>query len=95
MAQLRKRYLLTINLSWDSVAAEWPYDGEEQVVRSRHAMHVCEVLERAVRRPESEWMADRCGTLDDLRSALDWTQRDECHRALRIRLTVAAPVGAI
>jgi len=67
--------------------------GEGQVVRRRHANHVCTVLERAAdewaQRPAHEWGPAYASVLDDLRAALAWTVQDEANRALLIRLTVA------
>jgi predicted ATPase/DNA-binding winged helix-turn-helix (wHTH) protein len=67
--------------------------GEVGRARQRHAEHICAVLERATeewaRQPPSEWGAVYGRVIDDLRSALDWTSRDETNRALRIRLTLA------
>jgi predicted ATPase/DNA-binding winged helix-turn-helix (wHTH) protein len=67
--------------------------GEEQVMRLRHAAHLCAVLERAkaewAARPSRDWGAAYTPLLDDLRGALAWTALDPANRALLIRLTVA------
>lgn len=65
---------------------------EDAPVRTRHAEHVCTVLEGAEsERAESpgQWAAAYGRVLDDLRAALAWTSRDPTHRSLRIRLTLA------
>ncbi|MBB3409903.1 putative ATPase/DNA-binding winged helix-turn-helix (wHTH) protein [Rhizobium sp. BK316] len=67
--------------------------GEEEIVRRRHAEHICAVLERAASewaiRPAPDWARAYGGTLDDLRSALDWTGGAAADRSLHIRLSVA------
>ncbi|WP_416066581.1 ATP-binding protein [Rhizobium sp. ZK1] len=67
--------------------------GEEEAVRHRHAAHICAVLEHAASEwaemPAPDWAQAYGGTLDDLRSALDWTGGAAADRALHIRLCVA------
>ncbi|WP_037075437.1 ATP-binding protein [Rhizobium mesoamericanum] len=67
--------------------------GEEDVVRRRHAEHICAVLERAAsewaQRPAPDWARAYGGLLDDLRAALDWTGGAAADRSLYIRLSVA------
>lgn len=67
--------------------------GEEEVVRRRHAVHICAVLEHAAsewtQMPAPDWAHAYGGALDDLRSALDWTARAAADRSLCIRLSVA------
>jgi predicted ATPase/DNA-binding winged helix-turn-helix (wHTH) protein len=67
--------------------------GEEQIMRRRHAEHVCGLLERAnvewAARPSCEWGATYCPVVDDLRGALAWAGIDAANRALLVRLTVA------
>ena len=66
---------------------------EDATVRSRHAEHLCAVLERAATDWERielhEWEASYGHYLDDLRAALAWSGRDEALRSLRIRLAAA------
>ncbi len=67
--------------------------GEEEVVRRRHAEHICAVLERAAsewaQRPAPDWARAYGGFLDDLRSALDWARGTDANRSLCTRLSVA------
>jgi predicted ATPase/DNA-binding winged helix-turn-helix (wHTH) protein len=66
---------------------------DEQIVRHRHAEHVCAMLERATSewaaQPASKWAESYGRYLDDLRGALAWTAQGLSDRSLRIRLTVA------
>ena len=66
--------------------------GQEQLIRQRHAGHVCAVLERAAaqwgQQPSREWAAQYGAFLDDLRAALAWAT-DPAHVSLHIRLTAA------
>jgi len=67
--------------------------GQEQLIRQRHAGHVCAVLERAAARwgqqPSRDWAAQYGSFLDDLRAALAWADTDPAHGSLHIRLTAA------
>ncbi|WP_431324309.1 ATP-binding protein [Rhizobium sp. YTU87027] len=67
--------------------------GEEEVVRRRHAEHICAVLERAASewalQPAPDWARAYGGFLGDLRSALDWAGGPAADRSLYTRLSVA------
>lgn len=68
-------------------------DSEYQLIRQRHAEHLCALLERATaewaQRPAGEWGALYGRAIDDLRVALTWAGRDLGNRSLRIRLTLS------
>ena len=68
-------------------------DGEDEPVRHRHALHVCEVLERAAsewgQQLSRDWGAAHGAHLGDLRAALAWAATGPAPRALLIRLTAA------
>lgn len=105
LAQLAAKSLMVIDLDTTGIAyrllettrtdcfERMAACGEDQVVRQRHAVHVCLVLERATsewaKRPAMEWALDYGRVLDDLRDALSWTGIDPSNRSLRIRLTLA------
>ena len=105
LAQLAAKSLIATDIEAESVAyrllettrnycvERLQASAEEQVVRQRHAEHVCAVLERATsewaERPALEWAAAYGRVLDDLRGALVWAGRDAANRSLHIRLTVA------
>lgn len=67
--------------------------GEDEVVRRRHAEHICAVLERAASewalQPAPDWARAYGGVLGDLRSALDWAGGPAADRSLYTRLSVA------
>ena len=67
--------------------------GEDEMIRQRHAAHMCMVLERATtewaHRHAREWGTEYEHVLDDLRNALAWAGSTLEQRSLRIRLTVA------
>jgi predicted ATPase/DNA-binding winged helix-turn-helix (wHTH) protein len=105
LAHLAAKSLLTIDLDAGGIAYRllettradcferlWA-SGEDQMVRQRHAEHICVVLEQAstewAKRPAREWAIDYGRILDDLRDALAWTGTDPKNRSLRIRLTLA------
>lgn len=105
VAQLAAKSLLAFDVDTDGVAyrllettrayclERLRVSGEDQIIRQRHAEHVCTVLERATaewaERPAREWEAAYGRVLDDLRGALAWAAQDTVNRSLRIRLTVA------
>ena len=66
--------------------------GQEQLIRHRHAGHVCTVLERAAaqwgQQPSRDWAAQYGSFLDDLRAALAWATV-AAHGSLHTRLTAA------
>ena len=68
-------------------------DGAEQVVRQRHAEHVCRALERAEGRSAQRGASEDVGMdgqmREDLRGALDWAVLDPASACLHVRLTVA------
>jgi len=105
LAQLAAKSLLATDLDAEGVAYRFLETtrayclerllatGEAETVYRRHAEHVCKVLDRAakewVQRPALEWGQSYARTLDDLRNALAWAERDERNRMLAVRLTVA------
>ncbi len=105
LAQLASKSLLTVDLDADTIAyrllettrsyclERLRGSDDEQAIRARHAEYICQLLERATNewaeRPASEWAFAYGRSLDDLRSALAWTDNDEANRLLRIRLTLA------
>lgn len=105
LAQLAAKSLLATDLDTDGIAyrllettrtyclERLRVSGEDQVIRQRHAEHMCTTLERAAsewaQRPAGEWGAAYGRVIGDLRGALTWTGRDAANRSLGIRLTVA------
>jgi predicted ATPase/DNA-binding winged helix-turn-helix (wHTH) protein len=106
LAHLATKSLLAVDVDGDDIAyrmlettrayslEQLHVSGQEEVIRQRHAEHVCMVLERATAewagRPAREWEVAYRDVLGDLRTALDWTEQDPVNRLLLIRLTVAA-----
>jgi len=105
LAQLAAKSLLATDLDADKIAyrllettrsyclERLAASAEDGAVRTRHAEHVCTVLERAAgewaERPAGEWGATYGRVLDELRTALVWAGQSAANRSLRIRLTVA------
>jgi predicted ATPase/DNA-binding winged helix-turn-helix (wHTH) protein len=105
LAQLASKSLLVLDLGPDDAAYRLLETtraycfqglldgGEAALIRSRHAEHVCQVLERGARewpqRSTTEWEGAYGRVLDDLRAALAWAADDSSRRAIRIRLAVA------
>ncbi|PKA40059.1 ATPase [Rhizobium sullae] len=105
LANLGAKSLLSVDVDADDLAyrllettrayclEQLQLSGEEEVVRRRHAEHICAVLERAAtewaQRPAPDWARAYGGVLDDLRSALDWAGGSAADRSLCVRLCVA------
>jgi len=105
LAQLAAKSLLATDLDAQGIAyrllettrtyclEQLRNSAEDELVRKRHAEHVCAMLERAgiewSQRPAREWGAAHARLLDELRSALAWADAHAAHRALRIQLTLA------
>ncbi len=68
--------------------------GERRAIRTRHAEHLCNVLEKAIverdKMPITEWLARHSRVMDDVRAALDWASSDDGEPVVAVSLTVAA-----
>jgi len=67
--------------------------GEDAMIRDRHARHVCRELERAAMiaaaSPSGDWGHAYRGYIDELRTALTWSDADPERHPLLVRLTLA------
>jgi predicted ATPase/DNA-binding winged helix-turn-helix (wHTH) protein len=105
LMQLAAKSLLAVDLSSNGVAYRLlqttraycldrqKASGEEDLLRRRHAEHICAVLGRAsvewTASSDKEWGAAYWGMIDDLRGALDWAEQSPDAAVLQIQLTTS------
>ncbi|MET0291580.1 MAG: winged helix-turn-helix domain-containing protein [Steroidobacteraceae bacterium] len=87
------RYRL-LNLTRAYAADRLEASGDTRAVSKRHAEYLCRFMEDAVRDyvtlTRSQWLALHRSSIDDVRSALEWSFGEEGDERLGARLTVAA-----